>query len=362
MILFSKFVINENIESKQLNLSFNVKTILSVDGGGIRGVLPAAIISHLERRLQTENKNPELRIADFFDLMSGTSAGGILTCLYLTPKNGTIDNRPKYTAKEILDFYTELGPLLFKRTPAYLLKSGFGLFRSRYSEDALYEFSNKIVGDAYISGVLKDCLITAYDLSSRKALLFSRYSTSKYGDMADYKLCDIVKSTSAAPSYFIPCQIFAKDKSPRHLVDGGVYANNPAMCTIVEAKKLWPSTNVSDYFMISAGTGKVIKPYHYHKTRHFGYIHWLNPILDILMSSVAETVDYQAQQLFNINDVPDNYIRIEPPLLTADIRIDKASKSNIRKLESAARHYIDHNSQLFDTLCKRLSEKVVKND
>ncbi|HCV14768.1 MAG TPA: hypothetical protein DF637_00305, partial [Rikenellaceae bacterium] len=70
----------------------------------------------------------------------------------------------------------------------------------------------------------------------------------------------------------------------------------------------------------------------------------------------------QAQQLFKINGVPENYIRIEPPLLTADIRIDKATRLNIKKLESAAQHYIDHNSELFDLLCERLSEKVAKND
>lgn len=339
-----------------------MKTILSIDGGGIRGVLPAAVIAHLEKRMQAECKNSQLRIADFFDLLSGTSAGGILTCLYLTPVDGRLNNRPKYSAQEILDFYTELGPLLFRRSPAYLLKSGFGLFRSRYNEQALYDFSKKIVGDSYISGVLKECLVTAYDLSSRKALLFSRHATTKYGDMADYKLCDIVCSTSAAPSYFIPTQIFAKDSSPRHLVDGGVYANNPAMCTLVEAKKLWPNSPGSEYFMISAGTGKVIKPYHYRHTRHFGYIHWLNPILDILMSSVAETVDYQARQIFDINGIPQNYIRIEPPLLTADIRIDKASRSNILKLQSAAQHYIDHNTSLFDSICKTLSDKMAEND
>lgn len=339
-----------------------LKTILSIDGGGIRGILPAAIIAHLEKQMQVSSQNPDLRVADLFDLLAGTSAGGILTCCYLTPKEPGKDNRPKYSAGEVLDFYTELGPILFRKSPVYLIRSAFGLLRSRYCEDALYEFSKKIVGDSYISGVVKDCLITAYDLSSRKALLFSRYSTQKYGETADYTLCDIVRSTTAAPSYFIPARIFAKDSTSRHLVDGGVYANNPAMCALVEAKKLWPDIPGSDYYMISAGTGKVIKPYHYNKTKHFGYIHWLNPILDILMSAVAETVGYQTQQIFSINGVPQNYIRIEPPMLTADIRIDKASWSNIQKLNSAAQHYIDHNTSLFDSICKTLSAKMAEND
>jgi len=337
-------------------LKLNIlKKILSIDGGGIRGILPAAILAHLEKRLQIQKGDDQLRIADCFDMLCGTSAGGILTCLYLVPQ---IDSegisRPKYSATQIFDFYRELGPALFRRPLSYFIRSGAGLLRSRYSEDALYEFAKKLVGETYISDVMKDCLITAYDLSSRKAVLFSRYATTKYGDMANYKLCDVVRATTAAPSYFIPAQIFAKDKTSRHLVDGGVYAGNPAMCSLVEAIKIWPEVPVNNLWMLSVGTGKVIRPYSFKHTKKFGYIHWLHPILDILMSSVSETVDYQMQQVFSISRVPGNYIRIEPPMLTADIRIDNASLKNIHRLESAAQNFIDHNSPLFDSLCKSL--------
>jgi patatin-like phospholipase/acyl hydrolase len=148
--------------------------------------------------------------------------------------------------------------------------------------------------------------------------------------------------------------MFARDKGERHLVDGGVYANNPSMCSYVEAAKIWPGISPESMFMLSVGTGKVVKPYHHCKTRHFGYIHWLNPILDILMSSVAETTDYQMKQLFNISGVPEHYVRIEPPVLTADSRIDNASPSNIRRLSSAAQSFIDHNSILLDNLATSL--------
>jgi patatin-like phospholipase/acyl hydrolase len=339
-----------------LNLNI-LKKILSIDGGGIRGILPAAILAHLEKRLQIEKGDEQLRIADCFDLLSGTSAGGILTCLYLVPQpKGDGTTRPKYSATQVFDLYCELGPVLFRRPLSYFIRSGAGLLRSRYSEDALYAFAKKLIGDSYISEVMKDCLITAYDLSSRKAVLFSRYATTKYGDMANYKLCDVVRATTAAPSYFIPARIFAKDKTSRHLVDGGVYAGNPAMCSLVEAIKIWPREPVGNFWMLSVGTGKAIRPYHFKNTKNFGYIHWLHPILDILMSSVSETVDYQMQQIFSISGVPQNYIRIEPPMLTADIRIDNVSIKNIHKLESAAQNFIDHNSPLYDSLCKSLSD------
>ncbi|NCB19108.1 MAG: patatin [Bacteroidia bacterium] len=330
-----------------------MKHILSIDGGGIRGILPAAIIANLEKRLIRQGNDSTLRIAGCFDLLAGTSAGGILTALYLTPDPAN-PLQPRYTASEILDFYCELGPLLFRKSPAYIIRSAGGLLRSRYSEDALYDFARKIIGDAYISEVAKDCLITAYDLGSRKALLFGREATKKYGDMADYKLCDIACATSAAPSYFIPAEIPARDGGKRHLVDGGVYANNPSMCALVEAFKLWPGKPLQEFKMLSVGCGKVVKPYHHNKTRNFGYIHWLNPILDILMSSVAETTDYQARQMFHIAGVPDNYVRIEPPMLNADSRIDNAKPYNIRRLLSASQNFIDHNQILLDSLCEGL--------
>lgn len=328
-----------------------MKKILSIDGGGIRGVLPAAIIAHIEKRIAQESKDPNLTIANSFDLLAGTSAGGILVALYLTPDKSSGSAKAKYNAQQVLDFYAELGPILFKKSFGYFLKSVGGLIRSRYSEDALYDFSKKIIGDSYISEVMKDCLITAYDISSRKAVLFSRYATDKYGDMADYKLCDIACSTSSAPSYFIPSQIFAKDGGARHLVDGGVYAGNPSMCALVEAIKIWPQEQINNFYMLSIGTGKALKPYHYNKTKHFGYLHWLHPILDILMASVSETVDYQIQQIFAISGVPQNYRRIEPPMLTADLKIDNASAANMKKLLSAAQNYIDHNAPFLDSIC-----------
>ncbi len=339
-----------------------MKTILSIDGGGIRGVIPAYVLAYIEKLLIIKSGDNNIRIADCFQLLSGTSAGGILTALYLTcEKDNTGAVRPKYTAPEICSLFEELGPALFKRSFGYWIKSCAGLTRSRYNEDALYHFSNKIFGDAYISEAMKDCLITAYDLGSRKALLFSRYSTLKYGKTADYKMCDIVRATSAAPSYFIPALIKARDNSERHLVDGGVYAGNPAMCALVESVKLWPQMSYENRFMLSLGCGKVIKPYHYHKTKRFGYLHWLHPILDILMSSVSETVNYQVQQLFAVNGVPENFIRIDPPILTADSRIDNASRNNMKKLHSAAQNFIDHNQIVLDKLCDTLLKSLEKD-
>ncbi len=343
-------------------------SILSLDGGGIRGIITASILAHIEARVQELSRNNQLKIADCFDLLSGTSTGGIIVALALTPsdKNEMTANgitskeeisaisRPKYSAADILELYLEMGPLLFQRSLWYRLGSGFGLFKSRYNKEAVEEHCKKCFGDRWISEVVKDCLITSYEMNTRKALFFSKYNVLKYGDSANYKLSDIARATSAAPTYFSPALINAKDKTFRHLVDGGVYANNPAMCALVETVKLWPGNGVKDYFMLSVGTGKVIKSYDWEKTHKYGFIKWLEPIIDILTSSVSETVDFQMQQLFSCNGVPDSYIRLEPPLLSSDSRMDNASKRNVKALSEAAKSFIDKNSEVLEKISQRI--------
>lgn len=337
-----------------------MKKVLTIDGGGIRGVIPASILANLEARLQIAKNDPNLRIVDCFDMLAGTSTGGILVSLFLSPQ--------RYRASEILEFYQQLGPTLFHRTIWQMAASGFGLFRSRYKEDALYDFSKKLLGDTYISEVAKECLITAYEMSSRKALLFSKHAVTKYGSMADYRLCDIVRATTAAPTYFSPAKVYPRSSHEaaekgasaeslpfRNLVDGGIYANNPSMCALVESIKLWPDVGITGYSMLSVGTGKAEKPYLYEKTRRFGYIGWLSPIIDIMLSSVAETVNYQMNQVFTSVGAPENYIRIEPLLLDADVDMDNASPKNIRALVNAAQYFIDHNGHLLDKLVETYS-------
>ncbi len=328
-----------------------MKRVLSIDGGGIRGILPAVILSNIEKRAQLIHNNRELRIADLFDIIAGTSTGGILTSLYLTPGE---NSRPKYNANQIVDLYKELGPILFQRSFLKKLKSLGGLKSCRYSNEALIEFSYKTIGDKYISEAIKDCLITSYDISSRKALLFSKYSQKKYEDMAQYRIADIAVATASAPGYFSPYRVFAKDGGSRTLIDGGVYANNPTSCALVECFKIWPESTPKDIYILSIGTGKVIKPYYYNNAKKFGFLRWAVPILDIMMSSTAETVDYQIDQIFNIFNSSNNYIRIEPKMLDADSRIDNASNKNIERLINAANNYIDHNSHTLDNIVNSL--------
>jgi patatin-like phospholipase/acyl hydrolase len=105
--------------------------ILSIDGGGIRGILPGQIIASLEKKLQIATDNPDARIGDFFDLIAGTSTGGILACAYACPdpKNPT---RPKFTAQEAVDLYLNFGDGIFYKSFLHKATTAGGLFGPKY--------------------------------------------------------------------------------------------------------------------------------------------------------------------------------------------------------------------------------------
>lgn len=171
--------------------------ILSIDGGGIRGVLPATFLSVLEEKLQETSGNKNLRLADCFDLIAGTSTGGLLTCMYLTPddNNALI---PKYTARQALEFYFGYGDSAF--TPN--AKGGF----HKYSPAGLEAGLNKFFGNLKLSQLIKPCCITAYDMIHCEPFIF--YSHRAISDpRANYYIKDVARATSALPGIFPPATI-----------------------------------------------------------------------------------------------------------------------------------------------------------
>lgn len=328
--------------------------ILSIDGGGIRGILPGVIVEYIEKRLQEKKNDPTVRIANYFDLIAGTSTGGILSCIYLTPGN---NKQAKYSASDAVQLYLDNGEKIFKESFWEKIFNPLGLRKAKYSPKNLEKILQKYLGDIKLSDTLKPCLITAYDIFQRKAVFFDKVDTEKYPDQTkDFKLRDIARSTSAAPTYFPPSCIKSGFGAPYYLVDGGMFANNPAMCAYSEARTIDFGTilgdsekpnrpDIKDILLISIGTGSEEKPYEYKKAKKWGVVGWLQPIINILMSGNSETVDYELSLLFGAHRTDDtkNYYRLKPSLGTAKSDMDLASKANMRALQEAGKRYITEN-------------------
>jgi uncharacterized protein len=237
--------------------------ILSIDGGGIRGIIPGQVLVALEKRLQKKYNDPNKRIADVFDMIAGTSTGGILTCLYLCPGLPPNDKRPRFTANQAVNLYLQNGDNIFDVSLFRKIETVEGLAGPKYAPDTLEGILKNYLGDLKLSQFLKPCLITSYDITRRQAKFFNQADFAVQGPAKDFLARDVARATSAAPTYFAPANIQALDLQVYPLVDGGVFANNPTMCACVEAFGYDPNLKVTDLKVLSLGTGDTEQAYHY---------------------------------------------------------------------------------------------------
>ncbi|NVN95845.1 MAG: patatin-like phospholipase family protein [Bacteroidetes bacterium] len=332
--------------------------ILSIDGGGIRGILPGIILSYIENKIIEETGFSDAKIADYFDLVAGTSTGGILACCLLK-NDGKGNNRPQYSAKDAVELYTKFGGKIFDISFYRKLFNPFYIFKYKYSAKALEKLLNKYLGDDTLSTMVIECMITAYDIEKRETKFFSKKDAS-HNHLKDYYIKDICRATSAAPTYFKPAKIKSLYGNSIALIDGGVFANNPAMCAYIEAMKTDFSNTtdkpaypeIENIIIVSIGTGGAKKPYHYTDMDDDGVIGWAMPIVDILMSGNAETMSYMLNKIYN--DTPHHYFRLDPALIDANDKMDDASDSNIENLINDAKTYVTANQALLDKIVKLL--------
>lgn len=340
--------------------------ILTLDGGGIRGIIPCAILHEIERRLDKP-------VAQLFDIIAGTSTGGIIACGLNVP-HPEQPEKPKFSATDLGDLYEKSGAKIFKKQGGMF--SGMSkLFDESYSHDGLEALLKDYFGDTELRETLTGLLITSYDIEQRKPFYFlSRLARINPAE-ENFRLRDIARSTSAAPTYFEPNALPWNDGNILALVDGGVFANNPSMLAYTEAIELSrhrkqeqaalseefeafgaaASSDKSDIFMLSLGTGRVIKPYHYKEAKSWGMTEWLRPIIDILMQGVSETVDYQMNYVLPTGpDGSRHYIRINPVIPEENSEMSDVSEKNIQGLKDIAHKAIEENEALIEEACRML--------
>jgi len=328
--------------------------ILSIDGGGIRGIIPGVILAELEERVKQKTNNPQARLVDYFDLIAGTSTGGILTCMLLCPDEKD-KNKAKYSAQNAVDLYFERGSKIFK--PSFFRK---GIFDEKYSAVELEKALKEFLGETKLSDLVRPCLITSYDIQNRRAFFFSKKGATNVH--TDFLVRDLARATSAAPTFFEVANTFTLFGTPYPMIDGGVFANNPAMCALVEITKQTHSLALRDIMILSLGTGKRVSAsnsYTYSEAKDWGIIGWLRPLIDIMMSANSETTDYQVRKLFENTGFAENYIRFEPELANADNAMDNASPENMKALRQDAGKFITSKNDFLDSVVEKIISKKV---
>lgn len=324
--------------------------ILSIDGGGIRGLIPARVIQHLEEALDRP-------ISECFDLIAGTSTGGILACGLTLADD---DKDPKYRAKHRAELYRDHGRRIFPK-PVWRQIPGAGFladtFDERYPSDGIEEVLEKYFGTSMLSESLKPILVTSYAIERRMPFLFKTSNAVKHADSHDFLIRHVARATSAAPTFFEPAVL--DNEGRRHdyfaLVDGGVFANNPAMCAVAEAMGPNHRQSLDNIQLVSLGTGQMVRSIPVGEARNWGLAGWVRPVLSVMMDGMADSVEYQCKQLFATQGVKQRYFRIDAKLFDVNDDMDDSSEKNIRDLDRVADRLITDRSRDLRELADLLS-------
>ena len=306
--------------------------VLSIDGGGIRGLIPAIVLASIEERTGR-------RVHELFDLIAGTSTGGILACALTRPS--------PLRAAELAALYEEEGPSIFHRSVVKRLFSVGGLVDERYEDDGLSAALSRYLDDVPLSAALTPIFVTAYDIADRFAFFF-RSSRAVADPSYDFSMVACARATAAAPTYFEPVEVTDLAGARTYpLIDGGVYAVNPAMCAYADVVSSGGSVST----LLSLGTGSQIHSYEYSDARWWGQLQWARPALDMVFDGIADTIEFQLGSLLR---EPGSYLRLQTSLVEARDAMDDASVENLRALRREGERIVRERSSEIDAVCERL--------
>lgn len=306
--------------------------ILSIDGGGIKGLYSAKILQLFEESLQKKHNNPDIRIADYFDLVCGTSTGGLIALAISLRK----------PMNEICAFYEEHGNKIFPWSNSFYRKYIRQTFyRGKYSDKYLKSVLIRFFGDNTLAN--SNCLlcIPSYDFTNGTYALF-RYD-HKEGNLSkdnNLKYVDVALSTSAAPTYFPLAEI--KEKNNTQYVDGGVWANNPSLVGLTEAiryfvgeGKSYDAVQLLSVASLNINTGN---PPMLRRARSF--INWTSDLFDLSLIGQSEFCDFFINTLAKQTNFPIDYLRIP----SAEIASKQISYITLDNASEKALHLIKQQS------------------
>jgi len=341
--------------------------ILSVDGGGIRGLIPALVLEELEKRLSRE-LGERRALSDCFHLMAGTSTGGLIA-LGLTAPDPSDPERPRLSAVDLVRLYGEDGPRIFGGWLQRLISLG-GWLGPKHSPAVLERVLRERLGEARLRDALRDLVVTSYDMTGREPHFFKRWRAAE-SEQRNLPMVEAALATAAAPTYFPSHGI-----GDRALVDGGVFASNPTIAAIAEALKRTEDEPANlrpqDLLVVSLGTGVHETGFEQSEVRHWGRIGWIRPrgedpaLISAVLDGQSDAADHWAHMILNhepgdplpepteIGAKGPRYFRLQVGL-RAELPIDDASKGTLEGLAAAAQELIEANDVQLTEIARRLA-------
>lgn len=257
--------------------------ILSIDGGGLRGIVPLMVL----KRIEEESGK---RIHELFDMVVGTSTGGIIVCGLL----GSTDGRtPNLTVDMLMGLYTTKAQEIFPRGNIVTrpFRWVWNWFRPKFSPKGLDKNLTEYFGELTLADMLKPGIVTTYDVKNHEVVMFKSRKAGEEGFDAPLRV--VCRATSAAPTYLRSYKMEFGGKD-RVCVDGGVYVNNPSMAAVADAIKAY-GVKAEDIEVLSLGTGT--HPPTLKQSETYGKLCWASPISDVMMAGTSEAAAYECEYI-----------------------------------------------------------------
>jgi patatin-like phospholipase/acyl hydrolase len=297
--------------------------ILAIDGGGLRGIFPAGVLAQFEA-------THGISVAECFDLIVGTSTGGIIA----------LGLGKGLSPAEIQDFYLQRGPKIFAGADGVLRKA-VQLVENKFESDTLQKELQECFGDTLLGESKKRLVITSYDMENDDVRLMKTAHHKRLRNDHKLPMWQVALATSAAPTYFSACKAIPNTR----LVDGGVWANNPTMVGLTEAVSLL-EVPLHDIRILSIGTSYELK----HRPDSLdtaGKWGWKEEAVDVMFRGQSHAAVKQAQLLL---DTPDQQrvFRLDFAVPKDTFGLDKVDlKRMMPKVEYFARHFGPKVEELF---------------
>ncbi len=272
-----------------------MKRILALDGGGLRGVIPASFLAEVERRIGAP-------AGQYFDLIAGTSTGGLIA----------LGLGLGYSAQEILRLYKQWGPVVFpqRRGPRLLPP---GMAAPMYDLDKLARVLREAWGDRRLGESRSRLVITAYDLKAGTTHVWRTAHVPAAEHHAETPVLDVALSTSAAPVYFDPY----RTGTGLAMVDGGVWASCPVMVAVAEA--IWElGWDANEIFVLSLGCSHAPVAETGGRQLGGGLLQWAPHLVQLFLKAQEDSALAMARRVLG----PNRVVRIDPPDPTGNSRVD----------------------------------------
>jgi predicted acylesterase/phospholipase RssA len=310
--------------------------VLSIDGGGVRGLVAALILAEIER----QTRRP---IYQQFDLIVGASTGSILALGLTRPSNADA-HRPAFSAEDLVQLYRDHSARIFPQSYAplrYLRR----LFRPKFSPQEVEGLYAAYFEDVQLREALTNIAVPAYDIEDNRRLWFA---SASHGTML---MRDLVRGATAAPTYFPPARLAVPARvSPKGyvaLVDGALFANNPSQDALLLGQKLREQTTI---LLLSIGTGHSVRKSNFEQAWGWGILGWIDPLLEIAFSDPAVD-ELMGRTLLGKGD----YFRLQVDLGVSPVEIDDSSAVATQRLEASTAQFMHQNEKEIASIVYELS-------